>query len=531
MIKACLSILFLLLIICNHTWGESSDSRSDIQQKEEIGSMADSTVKVSELYYFTDNDTAMFFLDSALKLYVGINDKKGQMMCLSKLSVLHHNKGRVDTAFALAYKAVEIGEKLNYDTLLAETYIRLGNIYSSIGKYKKARVFYNKTIIINLPNTIHGAFGALGDLYMQNGDLDSARYYLNRSLEYYKSRDTLSVRVLYNLSSLYGTLGIVSFEENKPQEGLWNFKESMRLSKKIGNEFNIITSLLNLSIAYDIVGQPGKSEGVLMNALQMTDTLGFDKLRLKVYKLLSEHYIEREEYKPAYNYSAIYHSLKDSLDKDNNDRKIYEKELEYISRIQEEELKTLAAEKEKNRIIYFFIIAALSFLFILLTIFLYRKVHLKTKEKKRLEDESKLLTSNIDRAKNNISNLNQHLSEQNKLIVKLENEITNCKSSNLDNGIKDLAKMKILHNEDWEEYMKVFQSLHPNFFAVIESKYSQLTEGEKRQIIMIKLNYSRKKSAQILGISPESVKRARQRLSKKLGFVGVIEMNNIILLQ
>ncbi|MCK5765875.1 MAG: hypothetical protein KAH26_07820, partial [Bacteroidales bacterium] len=150
---------------------------------------------------------------------------------------------------------------------------------------------------------------------------------------------------------------------------------------------------------------------------------------------------------------------------------------------------------------------------------------------KRLEDESKLLTSSIDHAKNNISNLNQHLSEQNKLIIKLENEITNYKSSNLDNGIKDLAKMKILHNEDWEEYMKGFQSLHPNFFTVIESKYSQLTEGEKRQLIMIKLDYSRKKSAQILGISSESVKRARQRLSKKLGFADVIEMNNIILLQ
>ncbi len=88
--------------------------------------------------------------------------------------------------------------------------------------------------------------------------------------------------------------------------------------------------------------------------------------------------------------------------------------------------------------------------------------------------------------------------------------------------------MKILHNEGWEEYMKVFQTLYPNFFAVIESKYSKLTEGEKRQLAMIKLNYSRKKSAQILGISPESVKRARQRLSKKLGFADVIEMKNII---
>lgn len=526
-----LSILLLFLILSNHTWGEPSNSSSDIQQKKEIGSIADSTVKVSELYYFTDNDTAMFFLDSALKLYVGIDDKKGQMMCLSKLSVLHHNTGKVDTAFALAYKAVEIGEKLNYDTLLAETYIRLGNFYSSIGKYKKARVFYNKTIIINLPNTKHGAYGAFGKLYRESGDLDSARYYLNRSLVYYKSQDTLSVRVLYNLSSLYGTLGIVLFEENMSKEGLWNFKESFRISKKIGNNRNTIAGLLNLSIAYDFNGNSSQSLDALLHALNMADTLSLDKLKLKAYKLISEHYLYQEEYKSAYEYLALYQKLKAELDKIDYRKILYEKEQEYLRQIQKEELKTLAAEKERTRIIYLFIIAALSFLFILLTLFLYRKVHLKTKEKKRLEDESKLLTSSIDHAKNNISNLNQHLSEQNKLIIKLENEITNYKSSNLDNGIKDLAKMKILHNEDWEEYMKGFQSLHPNFFTVIESKYSQLTEGEKRQLIMIKLDYSRKKSAQILGISSESVKRARQRLSKKLGFADVIEMNNIILLQ
>jgi len=45
---------------------------------------------------------------------------------------------------------------------------------------------------------------------------------------------------------------------------------------------------------------------------------------------------------------------------------------------------------------------------------------------------------------------------------------------------------------------------------------------------MLKLNYSRKKAAFILGISPDSVKKAQQRLSAKLGLRDITELQAFI---
>jgi len=45
---------------------------------------------------------------------------------------------------------------------------------------------------------------------------------------------------------------------------------------------------------------------------------------------------------------------------------------------------------------------------------------------------------------------------------------------------------------------------------------------------MLKLEYSKEKSSTLLGISPDSVKRARQRLSKKLKLEDVNELYSFI---
>ncbi len=45
---------------------------------------------------------------------------------------------------------------------------------------------------------------------------------------------------------------------------------------------------------------------------------------------------------------------------------------------------------------------------------------------------------------------------------------------------------------------------------------------------MIKLDYSKAKSAEILGITEGAVKRGRQRLSKKLGLVDVRQFKGFV---
>jgi len=66
--------------------------------------------------------------------------------------------------------------------------------------------------------------------------------------------------------------------------------------------------------------------------------------------------------------------------------------------------------------------------------------------------------------------------------------------------------------------------LYPEFLNGIIKDFPKLTEGDKRQLIILKLGYNRKKASPILGISPDSVKRAQQRIANKLKLKDIREL-------
>jgi len=522
------TIILLFILQFANAQTEIKNLYSDLSLATNDNQKAELLVQISDYYYLRDNDSAKVYYNLAMDLYNSSANLKEQMYCLSKLSVIYNNTKRTDTALALVYRAIEIGEKYSYDTLLAESYLRLGNFYLEINKPEKAKLFYYKAIEINLPNTKNGAWGALGILFRTQNKLDSARLYLNRSLAYFRNLDTSEASNLYNISTLKGTLGIISFQEDKQTEGLYLLKESLRISRKLNNNKSTISCLLNLSIGYDFMSNPKKAEEMLMEALDLTDTLGYSRIKLNVYSLLSEHYMEYENYKYAFKYLELYQSLKDSLGEVNYQKTLHEKEIQYLSHIQEEELKRLAIEEEKTQIIFILTIAISGIIFTLITLFLFRKVKIRTTEKKKLKYQSEELSSNLEHATQKLLGFNQQLAERNKLIIELQLAIKNHALADVEDEVKELENRKILYNEDWEQYKEVFKSLHPNFLESMLLKHPNISEGDKRQLIMLKLKYSREKSADILGISPNSIKRARQRLSKKLGLTDVTALDYYI---
>ncbi len=489
----------------------------------------DSLLRMANSYSLSNYDSAIYFYNQLLDME-GISPKQ-KMECLSDLSMMLDNKGNVDTAIVLVYQAIEIGLKYSLDTLLAKSYLRLGNYYKELGDNENAKEFYYKTIEKNLSVTTNGAWGALGILYSNINKPDSARMFLEKSLQYFKSKDTTQQKVLYNISSLSGQIGIICFDTGKELEGMRYFKESLRISRKIEDSKNTILNLLNLSIAYDIIREPDKAEEVLSEALSMTDSLGYDRLRSRTYLLFSDHFSEIGDYRQAYEYLLIHHDLNDSLDKAAYKNSMHKKEVEFLKELQKKEMEQVQLEKEKERLFLLLTFGGAGLVFILISVFLYRKIKKGNEERKKLEEQSSRLSSNLDDARKKLSKLNEHLKEQNTLIARLQKELeekqdeSEERKSDLEG---ELENRKILRNDDWQQYMEVFELLYPDFMNRILAEYPELSEGDKRQLIMLKLKYDRKKSAEILGISPDSIKRARQRLSKKLGLKDVTELGEFV---
>lgn len=85
-----------------------------------------------------------------------------------------------------------------------------------------------------------------------------------------------------------------------------------------------------------------------------------------------------------------------------------------------------------------------------------------------------------------------------------------------DDEIAELLEQKILTDDDWEQFRKRFNAIYPGFFKRIKESRIQLTEAEARILVLMRLELAGKDMANILGISPQSVRVCKMRLKKKL---------------
>ena len=71
-------------------------------------------------------------------------------------------------------------------------------------------------------------------------------------------------------------------------------------------------------------------------------------------------------------------------------------------------------------------------------------------------------------------------------------------------------------NKEWEQFRLIFEEVHQDFFSELQRRYPEVTPNELKLAALLKLNFSSKAMAGLLGISEESVKKARYRLRQKL---------------
>lgn len=69
---------------------------------------------------------------------------------------------------------------------------------------------------------------------------------------------------------------------------------------------------------------------------------------------------------------------------------------------------------------------------------------------------------------------------------------------------------------EWEQFRFMFEEVHQTFFSELQRRYPEITPNELRLAALLKLNFSSKAMAGLLGISEESIKKARYRLRQKL---------------
>lgn len=102
--------------------------------------------------------------------------------------------------------------------------------------------------------------------------------------------------------------------------------------------------------------------------------------------------------------------------------------------------------------------------------------------------------------------------------------------SQSDNQESKVLLNTLKHNEDslWNDFNTRFVAVNKDFYNNLQAEFPKLSPGDLKICALIKLNFSGKEMAHLLGISIDSVHKARHRLRKKMNLDRSINLTSYI---
>jgi len=153
----------------------------------------------------------------------------------------------------------------------------------------------------------------------------------------------------------------------------------------------------------------------------------------------------------------------------------------------------------------------------------------KTK-RNRLEREK--IEADLEYKKKELTTHALHLAKKNEVLENVKLRAKALKAKNDTKGYQELIKTINFDQQDdknWESFTQYFEQVHKNFALDVQERYPDVTKNELRFMALLKMNMSSKEIATILNISPDGIKKARQRLRKKMALTPDDSLENTVL--
>lgn len=438
-------------------------------------------------------------------------------------------QGRLDESMVSWLAALELSEKQKDSVAITDCFIGIGIVEFLRAELENATKHVNLYWQFNsrIGNQKKVAYGLsiLSLIDYQNDEYESS---IEKSLRSYEIRKQTSDLKGQGESLNNLALGYM---------GLKNWPQALRylndaiLVKTQANDFTQMTVILNnIGHCYRQLGDTEKAVEYFERALQKGRENGQLEDMMRSYRNLVAINAENGNYQRAYELQSLLIQLRDSIADMEQKAAVRELEVKLQADRKQREIELL--QKERSIITNRWLTVALGLFFALIFgILIYdgqKRKHRQEKELLAAEDELqkaelKIMTDLLEHNQQKLSLYTENLLRKNELVGKLESKLKETiDGQGHDEGenetlLSNIASVRILTDDDWEEFKTLFDGVHTGLLDKLLSDYRDLTLGEQRLFLLMKLSMSTREIANILGVSPDSVKKGRYRLKKKLG--------------
>ncbi|WP_198666782.1 tetratricopeptide repeat protein [Taibaiella helva] len=390
-----------------------------------------------------------------------------------------------------------------------ELYALLGNTFYSFADYDNALSFmlegvkFERTVEMR---EVVDAYNTIALCYRQMGNYDSAGYYFQHAFEL-----AGKAHVADWIGIVSGNIGELLFRKKQYREALPYLYRDVQISKATQQIASAARASIDIAKIYLALSEKDSADRVLQNAAPLIFAANENKVYAGYYFNLFKLNKERDKEKATlFVDSFLYYQEKaakemDIVAADRIKSKLEAEKLQADIRLLESENRRHRTERKGAIIIVILLMLA--------GWQLIRRVQIERKHTRRQLGNARQLLDTY------ISSLKQKskLLEETRLELEQLNQKSGYDQQENEEILNKLQQATILTEDDWRDFKHTFSQIHTQFFIHLERYFPGLTNAEIRLLALSKIGLSVNEKASALGISPDSVRKTKLRLFKKLG--------------
>ncbi len=485
-------------------------------------------------YKFLDFEKSAHNYEKSIEFFSTKKDTFNLINSINELSELYGHNLNYSKAYDGYWKALFLAEKSGDKFSKSRIHQSLGWLYSFYNRNAKALENFANALEISKKLSSENKISAdyvisdyfsMTNYYTYNRDFETASKYLDSSYLYFRPKFEGDKN--YFLES---ERAFLLANEGKYAQAEESLMSSYKYFKENKESYLVIIHYF-LAKLYQGKNEMDKSKFHYNQSLKISSLHNSHmNYRIINHKELSKLYYDSKDYKKAF-----FH-IKEALGLENKIFGINSKNNEYLFEIkdqyrlqkQQQELtikeRRLSELGSKQKISFLSSILLFAILiFLIATSFIvFKNLKQKHKTEKRIlkqkqqlklkENKKAIELKNKELAKSALQ-----LIEKDEFIVGLKNALSQNKESLNPNSINKIIKsIQSGVGSNWKEFEARFIDINQNFYKNIKKDFPSLTQTDLKICALIKLNFSSKDMASLLGISVESIHTSRYRLRKKL---------------
>ncbi|MDM1097740.1 tetratricopeptide repeat protein [Myroides odoratimimus] len=417
-------------------------------------------------------------------------------------------------------------ESIVLDVQAKKIFLRTAYFFETINMNESALIYYKKALAEAKKEKISNSaiLWGLGAVYSKVDSLEQSMYYYELAKETSLSyKDTLRyAKSLGGIASVYRKQGDIEKAE-------LYLKEDIAISQQLGEERNLMYSQIQLGKLYIDLKQYDLAEEVLKKSYEITITksylAGFEREIISyLLDIAKARGIDTEELFYRRELDQI-DSMIEAREGDEVINKInWNTNLERVN--WELEAERSFSERVRYQRLLLLSTTVLLTLILCMVYFFYKRILKLQKyayEGKLLDFQlSKINSENkLKETKASLASYQVYLSEKTAQIAKLEHELNKASHSSKEifkekrPAIEELLRSHLMTEENWVLFKETFRAEQAVYFNEIITQFPDLTESNLRIVLLQKMGLTNQETANILGVTIDAVKKAKQRLKKK----------------